>query len=314
MCIRDSPETLQWLILTDNRVESIPASISKCSPLEKVAFAGNRLKTLPKEMANCKNLALLRISANQFRELPTWLLSMPKLAWLAYSGNPCSKAHTNETLLPEINWTDLKLLEVLGQGASGIISKAELDAGNEGPKMVAVKVFKGEVTSDGYAEDEMSISSLLPVHPNLVSVLGKLAGHPEEKDGLVFELIPAGYRNLGLPPSFRTCSRDTFKEGTLFTTKDILSVLKAIADVSLQLHSNGVMHGDLYTHNTLINDEGDTIFGDFGAATAYDISNDGAKSLERIEVLAFGNMADDLLDVYKRQAVCCGYCFGPEQA
>lgn len=289
------PETLQWLILTDNSLESIPSSIGKCRPLEKVALAGNQLKTLPEEMANCQNLALLRISANAFEELPIWLLSMPKLAWLAYSGNPCSQTQETKKQLPEISWKDIRLLETLGEGASGIISKAELKNAETEHRIVALKLFKGEVTSDGYAKDEMALSALLPVHENLVRVLGKLTGHPEKKEGLIFELIPAGYKNLGLPPNFQTCSRDTFKEGTQFRIKELLSVLKAIAGVSLQLHANGVMHGDLYTHNILIHENGHTIFGDFGAATAYDTKDDAAKKLERIEVRAFGYMADDLL-------------------
>lgn len=290
------PETLQWLILTDNELERIPASIGNCSPLEKVALAGNKLTQLPEELSACKNLALLRISANNFATLPDWLLLMPKLAWLAYSGNPCSLIRKEKTL-PATDWTNLKILETLGEGASGLISKAELKSdGFEGYHTVALKLFKGEVTSDGYPEDEMKLSSLLPAHQNLVKVLGKISGHPEKKEGLIFELIPAGYRNLGLPPSFATCSRDTFKEGTVFKLREILSVLTAVADVALRLHENGIMHGDLYAHNTLINDAGHPVFGDFGAATAYAVSSEQAKSLERLEVRAFGNMMEDLLN------------------
>lgn len=289
------PESLRWLILTDNRIERIPASIGRCRPLEKVALAGNQLKELPEEMAACENLALLRISANRFDVLPRWLLSMPKLAWLAYSGNPCSQI-TKEKKLDTIDWTEVKLLEILGEGASGVISKAEINSGEfKGQHTVALKLFKGEVTSDGYPQDEMKLSSLLPHHHNLVKVLGKLKGHPDNKDGLIFELIPTGYRNLGLPPSFLTCSRDTFREGTVFRINEILSVVKAVADVALTLHTQGIMHGDLYAHNTLINDKGHTIFGDFGAATAYHTSGDNAKNLERLEVRAFGNLIDDLL-------------------
>lgn len=289
------PESLRWLILTDNRVERIPASIGRCRPLEKVALAGNQLTELPEEMAACENLALLRISANRFDSLPHWLLSMPKLAWLAYSGNPCSQI-TTEKHLDTVSWTEIKLLETLGEGASGVISKAEINSGVfKGEHRVALKLFKGEVTSDGYPQDEMKLSSLLPHHRNLVKVLGKLKEHPDNKDGLIFELIPAGYRNLGLPPSFSTCSRDTFREGTVFRINEILSVVKAVADVALALHAQGIMHGDLYAHNTLINDKGHTIFGDFGAATAYHTSGDKAKSLERLEVRAFGNLMDDLL-------------------
>lgn len=290
------PETLRWLILTDNKIERIPASIANCRPLEKVALAGNKLNHLPEEMSACRNLALLRISANRFEALPDWLLLMPKLAWLAYSGNPCSLIR-EERALPATGWGSLKILETLGEGASGVISKAELNEGDfQGHRVVALKLFKGEVTSDGYPEDEMKLSSLLPDHPNLVKVLGKLSGHPEKKEGLIFGLIPAGFRNLGLPPSFSTCSRDTFKEGTTFKAREVLSVLTAVADVAMQLHENGIMHGDLYAHNTLINDSGHTIFGDFGAATAYSVSSERAKSLERLEVRAFGNMAEDLLN------------------
>jgi len=290
------PETLRWLILTDNAVERLPASIGNCRPLEKVALAGNKLSHLPEELSACKNLALLRISANQFETLPEWLLLMPKLAWLAYSGNPCSVIR-KENPLPAIAWKNLKILETLGEGASGVISKAEITSGEfEGHHTVALKLFKGEVTSDGYPEDEMKLSSLLPAHNHLVKVLGRISGHPDKKEGLIFELIPAGYRNLGLPPSFSTCSRDTFQEGTAFTLKDILSVLTAVASVALRLHEHGIMHGDLYAHNTLINDAGHAIFGDFGAATSYAVSSERAKSLERLEIRAFGNMAEDLLN------------------
>ncbi|MES2131449.1 MAG: leucine-rich repeat-containing protein kinase family protein [Bacteroidota bacterium] len=292
------PETLQWLILTNNCVENIPVSISKCLPLEKVALAGNKLSSLPIEMADCKNLALLRISVNNFKELPEWLLSMPKLAWLAYSGNPCAYKKTASKKLPVINWDNISVMEKLGEGASGIISKAKITAGNAGRdnEYVAVKVFKGEVTSDGYPEDEIHISACLPQHKNLVKVLGKLHNHPEKKEGLVFELIPVEYKNLGMPPSFATCSRDTFKEGTIFTLKEIVKILRSVAGATQQLHIKGIMHGDLYAHNTLIDDKANTLFGDFGAATAYDLSLDTAKTLQRIEARAFGYMIDDLLN------------------
>lgn len=292
------PETLQWLILTNNCVESIPASIGKCLPLQKVALAGNKLTGLPIEMANCKNLALLRISVNHFTTLPPWLLNMPKLAWLAYSGNPCAYKKTASKKLPEINWNDISVMEKLGEGASGIISKAKITSDNisRAKEYVAVKVFKGEVTSDGYPEDEIHISACLPQHKSLVKVLGKVYNHPGKKEGLVFELIPAGYKNLGMPPSFATCSRDTFKAGTIFTLTDIVKILRSVAGATQQLHANGMMHGDLYTHNTLIDDQANTLFGDFGAATAYDLSLDMAKTLHRIEVRAFGYMIEDLLN------------------
>ncbi len=292
------PETLQWLILTNNQIERLPSSIGKCVPLQKVALAGNNLKSLPDEMVNCKNLELLRISANQFTELPQWLLEMPRLAWLAYSGNPCTYENSISKKLPLVNWNTVSLMEQLGEGASGVISKAHLKENNFGTdkEFIAVKVFKGEVTSDGYPEDEMKISAEIPKHKNLVTVLGKIYDHPENKDGLIFELIPPAYKNLGMSPSFATCSRDTFKEGTTFTFSAILKILKSIASACIQLHLNGIMHGDLYAHNILIDDKANTLFGDFGAATPYDLSKHTSKLLERIEVRAFGYLIDDLLN------------------
>ncbi len=289
------PVSLQWLILTNNCITEIPKSIGSCHKLQKVAFAGNQIKALPIEMANCKNLELLRIAANQLTEFPQWLLSLPRLSWLAYSGNPFSKTTHIKDELPLISWDELSLKEVLGQGASGVISKAEWNTSSN-KKEVAVKVFKGEVTSDGFPEDEMNACIAAGNHPNLVTVIGKIEHHPEQKMGLVLELIPPTFKNLAGPPSFETCTRDTFKEGTTFSVNTILKISTSIAEASKHLHSKGIMHGDLYAHNTLFDDDANTIFGDFGAATIYDIHDKNAVCFERLDVRAFGCLMEDLLN------------------
>jgi serine/threonine protein kinase len=132
-------------------------------------------------------------------------------------------------------------------------------------------------------------------HPNLVSVLGRVENHPEQKQGLVFGLIPPAFFNLGLPPSFDTCSRDVFLPDTQFTVEQILAIAKAIASVGAHLHSKGIMHGDMYAHNSLVTAQHDTIFGDFGAASLYDTTTTQAEAFERIEVRAYGCLLDDLL-------------------
>src|SRR6478736_5443149 len=108
-------------------------------------------------------------------------------------------------------------------------------------------------------------------HPNLVGVLGKLENHPEGKPGLVFCLIPPEFKNLGQPPSFETCTRDTFPNGTVFSLKTIKIIATGIASAAAQLHARGILHGDLYAHNILVDPEGKPLFGDFGAATRYQI-------------------------------------------
>ena len=289
------PIDLQWLILTNNCITEIPKSIGNCHKLQKVAFSGNQIKALPIEMANCKNLELLRIAANQLSEFPQWLLSLPRLSWLAYAGNPFSKTNHIKDELPLIEWNDLSLKEILGQGASGVISKATWNTSQI--KEVAIKVFKGEVTSDGFPEDEMNACIAAGDHQNLVTVIGKIKNHPEQKMGLVLELIPPTFKNLAGPPNFDTCTRDTFKEETQFSAETILKISKSIADAAKHLHSKGIMHGDLYAHNTLFDDDANTIFGDFGAATIYDLNDTNSSYFERLDVRAFGCLMEDLLNL-----------------
>jgi hypothetical protein len=285
---------LRWLILTDNRVDTLPAEIGNCIRMQKLMLAGNQLKDLPFELSRCRNLALLRISANQLSALPEWLLSMPKLAWLAFSGNPFSQKPVVQPLHP-VDWKDLAISHVLGEGASGVILKATLQNADN-PQVVAVKVFKGAVTSDGLPEDEMDASIAAGIHPGLVRLIGQINTHPENKKGLVMELIPERFYNLGLPPSLASCSRDVFRDGFSLTGTQIVKIASTIASVAEQLHSHGIMHSDLYAHNTMIDDDGNTLFGDFGAACFYgQPGTDTSAALERIEVRAYGYLLDDLL-------------------
>jgi hypothetical protein len=301
------PHNTRWLILTNNQIQKLPSSIGRCLRIQKLMLAGNQLTKLPDELASCKNLGLLRISANKIEKLPDWLWTMPRLSWLAYSGNPCQqKPIIPSNILPFIPWNELDLVHQLGEGASGIISKALWRKPEEhfAPHDVAVKVFKGEVTSDGLPADEMEACTIAEDHPNLVKVLGKIAGHPVGKQGLVLELIPPGYTNLGGPPSFATCTRDVFAEGTSFPVNTIIEIALGIANAAAHLHLHGVMHGDLYAHNILINEEAHPLFGDFGAATIYDKSDNAlAATLERLEVSAFGCLLDDLLQHADEKAV-----------
>ncbi|HEX8547797.1 MAG TPA: leucine-rich repeat-containing protein kinase family protein, partial [Cytophagaceae bacterium] len=136
------PITTRWLILTNNRLTSIPKSIGKCKRLQKCMLAGNLLKEFPPEMANCYNLELLRISANKFDELPEWLLKMPRLSWLAFAGNTFNKEKRMNNNPTEIAWQELEILEMLGEGASGVIFRSLWNKGSKGNQIqpVAVKI------------------------------------------------------------------------------------------------------------------------------------------------------------------------------
>ena len=296
------PAKLRWLILTENEIVTLPDSLGERPLLQKLALAGNRLTHLPETLVQSKNLELVRISANQIAECPDQLLGLPKLAWLAFSGNPFSQSNVDIQSVPEIESSCYTLNKVLGQGASGVISKASWNQQQQPDFQddIAVKVFKGEVTSDGYPQDELQACLKVGNHPNLVKSLAQV--NEEGYLALIMSLIPSHYDNLGLPPNFETCTRDTFPEGFSLSIEQIEKMVEQMDDVYTHLHENQVCHGDLYAHNALFDDEANIIVGDFGAATMYHMLNDNQQEqVKQIERRAFNYFVEDLLGVCKQE-------------
>jgi hypothetical protein len=323
------PPHLRWLILTGNLLEELPAELGRRPLLQKLMVAGNRLKSLPVEMAACKNLELLRIAANQFEALPEWLLDMPRLSWLSYSGNPFCAEREARALVDApvalVPWDCLALKHKLGEGASGVIYQGSIkrgamlrtesganeetegvgvvctEAGQDGDTElsadVAIKLFKGELTSDGLPYSEMAACMRAGAHPNLITVKGKIDSHPEGQAGLVMSLVGSHYRNLAGPPSLESCTRDVYAPEMQFNLSEALRIALDMASVAEQLHANGIMHGDFYAHNILVNESGHALLGDFGAA-CFVSETDAAQALglERIEVRAFGCLLEELLE------------------
>ena len=266
------PAKLRWLILTDNKITHLPDTLGERPRMQKLLLAGNLLTQLPANLCQLSNLELVRISANKLTYCPDQLLALPKLAWLAFSGNPFSCSDLDIQSVPHVSYSSFTLQKVLGQGASGVISKASWNLPTDDfPDEVAVKVFKGELTSDGYPEDELQVCIKVGSHANLVQSLAQV----NEKDclALVMQLIPEHYNNLGLPPDFDTCTRDTFEMGFTLSISQISKIVKQMQSVFAHLHENQVSHGDLYVHNTLFDQDANIIFGDFGAATMYHMLN-----------------------------------------
>lgn len=293
------PPKLRWLILTDNRLQQLPAEIGACTRLQKLMLSGNRLRELPEELAGCSRLELLRIAANRFDQLPAWLLEMPRLDWLAYAGNPFSDAIEKEVMagvaVKHIDWNSLDVEHALGEGASGIIYRAHRTT-EFGIHPVAVKVFKGAVTSDGLPRSEKSACMVVGEHPNLIPVHGRLHGHPADAIGMVMPLIDPGFINLAGPPSLESCTRDVYAPDARFSLSQLLGIAQGVAAAAAHLHSKGVMHGDLYAHNILWNEQGECLLGDFGAASFLPTHDESFRQgLQRIEVRAFGCLLEELL-------------------
>ena len=155
------------------------------------------------------------------------------------------------------------------------------------------------MTSDGYPQDELDCCLNAGEHDNLIKVVAQLDRSDVKSTlGLVMALIPKSFYNLGLPPSLQTCTRDTFEKNTVFDLKTIANVIHQMAKTLAHLHDKGVSHGDVYAHNAMINDQADMLFGDFGAATnLMSLPESQRSATERIEVRAFGNLLEDLLQL-----------------
>lgn len=296
------PPLLRWLILTDNEIEALPPEIGTCTQLQKLMLAGNRLRSLPEELAACSRLELLRLAANQLGGLPAWLLRLPRLSWLAFAGNPFSEALETAALtdapIANVRWDELKLEQQLGEGASGVIYRAALLARHDDAgRPVAVKLFKGAVTSDGLPDCEMAACIRAGDHPNLIPVVGKVKAHPLGAHGLVMELIDPQFTNLAGPPSLESCTRDVYGADTRFESASVLRMAYGMASAACHLHRQGVMHGDLYAHNILHCGQGRALLGDFGAASFYATDDqDFCSALHRLEVRAYGCLLEELID------------------
>ncbi len=294
---------LRWLILTGNRVDALPDSLGHCTKLRKLALAGNRLSALPRGVANLESLELIRLSANRFDHiddaLPDGLLALPRLAWLAFAGNPFNAgqelAAMRASPIAQIAWGDLDVGALLGTGASGFIHAARRRTADGAGVPVAVKLFKGDMTSDGLPGSEMAACIAADTHAHVIGVEGQVAGHPTGVQGLVMRLVPPGYRNLAAPPSLASCTRDVYADGLRFTGPQARGVALAMRNALAHLHEQGLVHGDFYAHNILVDSAHHALLGDFGAASFLpDDDAPRAEALMRIDRRALAILVDEL--------------------
>lgn len=283
--------TLRWLILTDNRITSLPPSLTYCVQLQKLMLAGNSLSQLPLGMGRLQRLELLRLSANRFERaedaLPEELFAIPQLAWLAYAGNPFNAGREQHALeaanVKRVPWSELFLQHQMGEGASGHIHAALWRPAEAPAQEVALKLFKGAVTSDGLPRSEMTATLVAGKHPHLVGVLGVLEGHPQNIEGLVMPRLAPEWAPLAGPPSMVSCTRDVYPAGLLLPAARAQAISRAVNDALCHLHDRGLLHGDLYAHNLLVDGRGNALLSDFGAASFLPI--DDRTQREALQVL-----------------------------
>ncbi|CAE8586968.1 unnamed protein product, partial [Polarella glacialis] len=207
-----------------------------------------------------------------------------------------------------LDFKELSLGARLGSGAGATVYSAEWRQ-----RQVAAKIWEAEKFSDGTAHGEWAVNRVAakPGNPTLVGVLGCFE---EPKPGMVLELLQ-GAIAAGGAPNFDTVTRDATPSqggtGPLLTATAALKVAKAVALACEYLHAHGMIHGDVYLHNTLVVPEGEVIQGkaidvsdvrlsDFGAAAV--VEGETGACLQRLEVRSYGWLLQDLIDMLRESS------------
>lgn len=281
------PPQLRWLILTDNQIQALPESIGNCPRLQKLMLSCNQLSHLPTSLARCLRLELLRIASNRFESVPATVFALPALCWLAMAGNPItqkSELKVIDLYRPQpCFYQNLQFHELLGEGASGHIYRA-----SDGDQALAIKVFKAAFTSDGTPQSELAAGLAAGAHPNLLTPLAKVTGTPDGQLAMALPLLGPDMQALAGPPSFESCTRDVYAPSLRLSAAAAQRLLENLRAAVAHLHQRGLLHGDLYAHNTLCNRAtGEAMLSDMGAATLlHDLPASQQIALQQMELRA----------------------------
>lgn len=256
-----------------------------------------------------------------------------------------SSSRKSSSVLPLVERRSLTLAQKLGDGASGEVFlsqwhpiafasscsssssfsslknkltpeklKKKTEKKNEAQK-VAVKIFRNDTSPDGRAIDELEILCLLE-HPNLSKVRALLLddnddtlpslppSRPRPPVGVVMDFI-AG-QPLAAKPNHTSMLRCRWEEGKTYPLRVVLRLAQDVTGALRHLHEKQICHGDVYAHNCLMDEEGNTTLVDYGASFMYGGGEDGGRGggeggmdFEKLEVRAFGLLLRDLMEKVK---------------
>lgn len=305
------PTSLEWLIAQSNEIDTI-LDPERLHRVRKCMLSHNRLTEGAVEalLKAIPNMHMLRLACNRLESLPEALLRHPTLAWVALGGNPYAVAQARKATARTADGNDasggvppllsaddqasmLTLGSELGAGSGGKVYRGDLRG-----SPVAVKIFTASHFSDGSAETEWAMATLVGSCPHAVRTVARLDS--DGRKGLCLQLLE-GARPLAQPPSFSSVTRDTWSlpEHAL-SPGEALRVAIRVSRACAWFHARGCSHSDVYLHNVIAcrlpsGALDDVRLSDLGAASAYD--RDAHGGLEAIEVRAFGCLLDDLLQL-----------------
>eukprot|EP01043_Picozoa_sp_COSAG02_P011802 COSAG02_NODE_441_length_22281_cov_6.119556_10_plen_695_part_00 len=84
------PPRLTQLLLSDNNLRAIPASVSRLHSLRRLGLSGNELEVVPVHLSYIDSLEALGLAGNRLREhggLPAELFELPRLSWVTVASN-----------------------------------------------------------------------------------------------------------------------------------------------------------------------------------------------------------------------------------
>jgi len=155
--------------------------------------------------------------------------------------------------LPEIRYSELKLVRLMGQGGIGRVYRAvERGTGNN----LAVKFLKKQFWKHAIALQSLSseLETLSRInHPGVVRSLG-WGRTPSGTPFIASELIEGQ-------------TLDEWSRSDHATIAEKLSRLADVAEALAAVHSAGIVHGDITPTNILCERSGRTVLVDFGLAT-----------------------------------------------
>lgn len=242
------PDSLEWLILTGNRITHIGAVPS---PMRKLMLSNNLLTGFPRNLASLTKLELLRVANNRIPEEklgdPPRLL--PSLKWYSCSDNPMPASFPTVTGPLKMS-SPLNPIAKLGEGSSGQVYRAVYK-----DQPVAWKVYRQLLSSDGLVMSEINMAAL--VGNKKLPFLQRMAGWYQDDHQLcVAWLMPEDeheFSTLAKPPSFQSCTRDVYDESVYFDGDLVLGILRDVVEAVAELHRARICHGDIYGHNIRVN-------------------------------------------------------------
>jgi hypothetical protein len=286
----DFPFSLAWLILTGNLITSLPDLASL--PIRKLMVSHNRLAsvgTLP------SGLEMLSIANNQLRSLPESVRTS-RASWVVLSSNPLLEEGVLRLSVPELTLDDYPRLRTLATNQEKHVILSSVSG-----RPVAIKFF-GAMDSSGLPQHEVQMCGMIgDGHRRIINTLGVQLNRAR-RPAVALEYLDAqaGWAPMGDRPTFDSVTRGTFgPQHSRFSPAEILHVGMLIGEALAELHSLGVVHGDVYAHNVMaraqrsLTTRAEIKLGDFG--TAMRITPALGPRMRAWDMRAFALLLDDLL-------------------